>query len=210
MDLARRVNRLFAPRRGAEAPGAPGLIPLGDDGFWKVRHAPGASLRRTARLFDEIGGSTIVEIGTGLHGVDAGDSILVWAEQTKATAIYALDLDPARVTEVKAATARYPQVHAEVCDGIAFLAAFPGTIELLYLDFWVGDGEGEVPGTGRARAYLEAYEATRGKLRTSSLILIDDTDHADPWKQSYIVPAARADGFSALHQGRQTLLGRDR
>jgi predicted O-methyltransferase YrrM len=197
------VKRFFMPRRSRREEG---LIPLAEDGFWKVRHPPHASLKTAARLFDQIDGRTIVEIGTGLHGPQSGDSVLVWAAKTSAQAIYALDLDPDRVAEVQAAVAPYPQVHAEVRDGIEFLAAYAGSVELLYLDFWVSDQAGEIPGTGRAQAYLRAYQAARDKLSPSSLILIDDTDHADPWKQTHIVPAARADGFTVLYQGRQTLL----
>jgi hypothetical protein len=45
-------------------------------------------------------------------------------------------------------------------------------------------------------------------MAPTSLILIDDTDHIDPWKQTLIVPEARRDGFDVIYVGRQTLLKR--
>ena len=191
-----------------------GIIEIGADGFWKERCLPAASLERTAALFESIAGETIVEIGSGLHGSKSGNSILLWAGRTSAKGIYAVDPKPQRIDEVREATAGYNAVRAVVQDGQSFMEEFQATIDLLYLDFWV-----EVenyrdalpkPETGavRAEAYLRIYQASRNKLAPQSLILIDDTDHIDPWKHSSIVPAARADGFKVLWTGRQTLLAR--
>jgi hypothetical protein len=95
-----------------------------------------------------------------------------------------------------------------VGDGIEFLERFAGKIDLLYLDFWVPDPEGAVPGTGRAEAYRRTYHAARDKMSARSMILIDDTDHVPPWKHTLMIPDARHDGFVVLYTGRQTLLKR--
>ena len=158
-------------------------------------------------LIDEIGGRTIVEIGTGLHGPMSGDSMLVWIE-TAADRIIAIDMDQNRLDEVNRAVGNHPTVELVLADGIEFVAAFSGRIDLLYLDFWTPDSGGEFPGTGRADAYFRAYRAALPKMNDRSIILIDDTDHVDPWKQSSIVPAARADGFQVRWIGRQTCLER--
>ena len=63
----------------------------------------------------------------------------------------------------------------------AYLRDFESKIDLLYLDPWVGDADDVFPGTGRAEAYREANMAAKDKLIGQSLILIDDTDHIEPW-----------------------------
>jgi hypothetical protein len=185
-----------------------GIIPIDDEGWWKHRSSPGASLRAAARLFNQLGGETIVEIGSGLHGDQAGNSLLNWVHRTAARRIVAVDTDAARIREVKSATAANPQVEAVVADGVEYLEQFPGAIDLLYLDYWLPDPEGAVSGLGRAEGYLDAYRAARHKMNRPSLLLIDDTDHVHPWKHTYIVPAARKDGFRVVYVGRQTLLRR--
>ena len=75
------------------------------------------------------------------------------------------------------------------------------------LDFWADEPDDSF-GSGRAEKYLEAYMNGKDKMSPKSLILIDDTDHAPPWKDTLIVPAARKDGFKVIYIGRQTLLAR--
>lgn len=183
-----------------------GIIELTENGFWKSREHPLESLERSATLFNELKGNTIIEIGTGIHGEMSGNSVIVWVEKTKATKIICLDLEEKHVKDVKEATKGFPQVIAKKEDGISFLKNYKEKIDLLYLDFWVQDKPGDLTGTARANAYLLAYQAAKDKLQSNSIILIDDTDHIDPWKQSYIVPAARKDGYIVLYCGRQTLL----
>jgi len=185
------------------------LIPIGSNGFWQPRAEPTPSLRETARLFNQINGQTIIEVGSGIHGRLAGDSVLTWAKRTRAKRIIAVDLDETRIREVKEATSQYRNVEAIVAEGVRYLADFSSTIELLYLDFWTPDHEGALPGTGRAEAYRNAFAAARDKLNRRSLILIDDTDHIHPWKHTHIVPDARKEGFVVRFVGRQTLLTRD-
>jgi predicted O-methyltransferase YrrM len=185
------------------------LIPIGSNGFWQPRAAPTPSLRETARLFNQISGQIIIEIGSGIHGRLAGDSVLTWAKRTRAKRIIAVDLDEARIREVKEATSKYPNVEAIVAEGVRYLADLSATIDLLYLDFWTSDPDGALPGTGRAEAYRNAFAAAREKLNRQSLILIDDTDHIHPWKHTLIVPDARKEGFVVRFVGRQTLLTRN-
>ncbi len=186
----------------------PGIIPIDADGWWSPRSLPIASLHEAARRFNERGGVTLVEIGSGLHGDLAGNSIQVWLERTCARRIVAVDTDPERIREVRELSAGRARVETVVADGIDYLRRFAGSIDLLYLDFWLPDPEGAVPGTGRAQGYLRAYQAARSRMSERALILIDDTDHIHPWKHTHLVPEARADGFRVVYIGRQTLLAR--
>ena len=185
-----------------------GLIPVDANGRWRYRSSPRRSLEMAARFFDQLNGDTIVEIGSGLHGPMSGNSIMVWSRKTAAKTIIAIDLDEERIAQVRRTASQYPNVNAVVGDGIEFLERFSGKIDLLYLDFWVPDPDGAVPGTGRAEAYRRAYHAARDKMSEHSMILIDDTDHVPPWKHTLMIPVARHDGFVVLYTGRQTLLKR--
>jgi len=188
------------------------FIPVDENGFWKGRSSPYRSLKKAAMLFNQMNGKIIIEIGTGLHGKMAGDSILVWSKKTSAKRIVAIDLEQERINEVKRAISKYfnesSNVEAIVGDGIEYLKQFPSKIDLLYLDFWVPDLEDAIPGTGRAEAYREAYNAAKYKMNIHSMVLIDDTDHVHPWKHTLIIPEARKDGYVVLYTGRQTLLKR--
>jgi Methyltransferase domain len=204
--LRRTVTALFRPVLSSLHIG--GCIPIAADGFWRYRSGPGRSLRKAAGLFNEIRGETIIEVGSGLHGRLAGNSMLVWPKQTCARRIIAIDLDQDRINEVKAATASL-NVELVVGDGIAYLDKFTSQIDLLYLDFWTSDPVGTIRGgTSRAEAYLKAYEAAKGKMSPHSLILMDDTDHVHPWKHTHVIPRARLDGYEVVYTGRQTLLRR--
>lgn len=183
------------------------FIPVTPEGWWRHRAAPTKSLKTTASLFDRMEGQVIVEIGTGLHGNMAGNSISHWVK-TRARKIVAVDLSEDRLNEVKSLATRDQRIELVHADGVRFLEETEMRIDLLYLDFWVSDPEGAFPGTGRANAYKQAFSGAREKMNKTSLILIDDTDHVDPYKQSYIVPDARSQGFLVLHTGRQTLLAR--
>jgi predicted O-methyltransferase YrrM len=185
------------------------LIRIGSNGFWARRDSPSESLEETARMFNEINGQIIVEIGSGIHGRLAGNSVLTWAKKTRAKRIITVDLDPKQIDDVKEATIKYKNVEPIVADGLKYLADFSSSIGLLYLDFWVPDPDGALPGTGRAEAYRAAFAAAKNKLADRSLILIDDTDHVHPWKHTLIIPDARKDGFVVVFVGRQTLLMRN-
>ena len=185
-----------------------GIIQVESNGFWKYRSPPTKSLKKAAALFQQIGGEVVIEIGTGIHGDMAGNSILVWARETRAKKIIAIDLDPEQIEDAKSKTKVYSNVHLVIDDGIDYLSKCDLKIDLLYLDYWVSDPAGAVPGTGRAESYRAAYAAARYKMNDKSIILIDDTDHVHPWKHTYIVPDARKDGYVVLYTGRQTLMMR--
>ena len=185
------------------------LIRIGSNGFWARRDSPSGSLEETAWMFNHIDGQIIVEIGSGIHGRLAGNSVLTWAKKTQAKRIITVDLDPKQIDDVKKATSKFKNVEPIVADGLKYLADFSSTIDLLYLDFWVPDPDGALPGTGRAEAYRAAFAAAKSKLADRSLILIDDTDHIHPWKHTLIVPDARKAGFVVVFVGRQTLLMRN-
>ena len=185
------------------------FIPIDKNGFWADRSTPASSLEKTAGIFNQIRGETIIEVGSGLQGELNGNSILVWAQKTTAKRIIAIDTEQEIIDQVINATSQYPNVETVVGDGIEYLQQFESKIELLYLDFWSDEIEHGFPGTGRAEAHRKAYNAARDKLNRRSMILIDDTDHIDPWKQTYIVTDARKDGFAVLYVGRQTLLARN-
>lgn len=184
------------------------LIYVSKNGFWKYRSFPNRSLNKTARIFNKTGGETIVEIGTGIHGRESGNSMIIWTRKTNAKLIIALDLDQTRINEVKKVTTKYNNVKLILADGIEYLSKSDLIIDLLYLDFWTPDLDGSISGTGRAHAYKDAYFAAKDQMNAQSMILIDDTDHIHPWKHTYIVPEARKDGFEVLYTGRQTLLVR--
>lgn len=206
MNKALKKLRLSLARRLMGA--SEGYIPIDENGGWQVRQRPTESLNRTAALFNQMGGKTIVEIGTGIHGKMAGNSMLVWTGQTNAQRIIAIDLEQRRLDEVAEATRGHSNVELVLADGIQYVKDFDGSIDLLYLDFWTPDPEGTLQGTGRAEAYKAAFLAAEDKLSRNSMILIDDTDHIHPWKHTFIVPIAREAGYRVLHIGRQTLLKR--
>jgi len=177
------------------------IIELNNNNFWKDRRSPNKSLKKAAKLFNKNGGKVIIEIGTGIQGEKSGNSVLVWAKMTKAKNIFCLDVD-----DVRNATLKFDNVKAIKVNGLDFIQEYEGFIDLLYLDFWVEDKPEDVQGTARAENYLKAFELAKEKMSKNSIILIDDTDHIDPWKQTYIVPAARKYGYNVLWCGRQTCL----
>ncbi|MFW5886825.1 MAG: hypothetical protein ACOCUL_03625 [Bacteroidota bacterium] len=183
-------------------------IKVDNSGFWEFRYHPKKSLEKTARLFDKKKGKIIIEIGSGVQGQMSGNSILVWAKKTKAEKIIAIDLEQKHIDDVKKMCHKYTNVEALLTDGIEFVRKFDSKIDLLYLDFWTEDKVDEYFGEGRAKAYFNAYLAAKNKFSEQAMILIDDTDHVDPWKQTLIVPQARKDGFKVKWIGRQTLLVR--
>jgi hypothetical protein len=69
---------------------------------------------------------------------------------------------------VKKATIKYKNVEPIVADGLKYLADFSSSIDLLYLDFWVPDPDGALPGTGRCRGISgrvrRCEEQTRGPV----------------------------------------------
>lgn len=191
-----------------------GMVDVADNQFWRlglVRIRPSSvySLRRAAKLFDSLGGKVIVEIGSGVQGRMMGDSVVIWEAKTGAEKIHAVDLDEHQIDTVKARFPGASRVLPVVEDGVEFCRNLEDQIDLLYLDYWVPDVEGDIEGSARSRSYQECYRAAKSKLAPQALILIDDTDHMDPWKQTGIIEAARIDGFNVCWTGRQTMLFRN-
>ena len=182
-----------------------GILKVNADGFWDFRFSPQTSLQRCASIFNQIGGKTIVEIGSGTYGNLAGSSIQVWASQTQAQQIIAVDAHPERIKQVEEATSQFKQVKTFVSDELTFLEKFDETIDLLYLDFYVGDEE-QLLSTSTAEAYLKTFHLVNQKISSNGLILIDHTDHIHPWKDTLIVPEACKQGYTILWVGRQTLM----
>lgn len=189
-----------------------GFIKVSENkGSWKKRYTPLKSLNTTAKLFNKINGKVIVEIGSGIHGKYSqytGNSCLIWAKKTNAKVIKCIDLDPKMVEAVVKATKEFDALEAITYDGIDFLSQTELKIDLLFLDFWVDEPITNSYGSQVAEKHLEAYMKAKDKMNHKSLILIDDTDHAPPWKDTYLIPEARKDGFKVLYVGRQTLLAR--
>ena len=167
-------------------------------GFSCPRSEPTLSLNYAVKLFGLIEGNVIAECGTGLHGEKSGNSILYWFNKTKAKEIHCIDLRKEWVNSIEEKFGGHDRV---VCHQDDCLKVVPNikNIDLLYMDFWADDGD------SRARAYLDLYEVSN----RPEMILIDDTDHSNPWKQTLIVPAAVSQGYRIIYTGRQTLLVRD-
>lgn len=141
------------------------FVEIDENGFWKNRSYQGRSLEYTAQAFNDMGGNLILEVGSGIHGPMAGNSVMVWATRTKADRILAVDLDPQRIEEVQSAAGGYAAVEPILADGREVVRELDETIDLLYLDFWTpDDDESTLPGTARADSYLELYQLARQKL----------------------------------------------
>jgi len=171
------------------------LLNIKYETFVEPRTKPAFSLGYAANLFNLIKGDVIVECGTGLYGPDYGNSALYWFNETEATKIHYIDLEKRHINSVKNKLGSSPRItyHHNNCFNVV---PSINNIDLLYMDFWDGDGG------GRARAHLDLYNISN----RPKIILIDDTDHSDPWKQTLVVPAAVSQGYKIVYVGRQTLL----
>ncbi len=185
-----------------------GIILINNNNFWKERKMPLYSLMMCASLCRKIGADVIVEIGTGLQGAMSGNSIKIWTNETHASHIYAVDLDKKQLDSLKELAERFSNLILVHKDAFDFVENLDKKIDLLYLDYWVPEDDEEFFGNARAQSYAMLYEQVRVKMNDVSLILIDDTDHLAPWKQTLIIPQANKDGFNVLYTGRQTLLYR--
>lgn len=177
----------------------------------QVRGKPRPYLLATIDLLKKLGGKTIVEVGCmrqplthDLHEFNPvccndGHSTAFWA--LTRLAVHTVDIDPVCCRVAAETCADLPNVSVTCGDGVAFLRAFPGTIDLLYLDAWDA-----IEGIPYAEKHLEAFDAAKGKMARRSLILIDDTDVAFGGKGRQAIPAIIRDGYDLILTGRQTLL----
>jgi hypothetical protein len=176
-----------------------------------VRGKPRPYILSAIDLLTKLGGRTIVEVGCMrrplTHSLDAfdpdccndGHSTAFWA--STGLAVHSVDVNPQCCTVAAQACHELANAHIYCSDGVEFLRAFQGTIDLLYLDAWDA-----VEGIPYAESHLEAYLAARQKLAPASLVLIDDTDIAFGGKGRLAVPQIIRDGFDLLLAGRQTML----
>ena len=174
--------------------GAQKSLMEGVSGEWiEPRLGPQESLHDAADLFNKLKGKIIVECGSGLHGEIAGNAALVWANRTNAQEIHYIDTDQRKLDQVHNHLRGNNRASYHCKDCLEVIKKFNKPIDLLYMDFST---------SRRAETYLELYKISD----FPQLILIDDTDHVDPWKQTLIVPQAIKDGYEVLWIGRQTLL----
>lgn len=179
----------------------------------QMRGKPRPYLLSAIDLLKRIQGKTIVEVGCMrqpmAHGMDQfnpaccndGHSTIFWGHG--GLDVHSVDINPGAVKIAAAECAKYPNVKVTCADGIEFLKAFGGTIDLLYLDAW-----DVIKGTPYAEKHLEAFEVAREKLSPASIVLIDDTDVQFGGKGRMVVPAVIRAGYDLLLCGRQTMLMR--
>jgi len=178
-----------------------------------MRGRPRPYILSAIDLVKRIGGKTIVEVGCMRqvlnHPLDQtvpqccndGHSTVFWG--MSGLDVHSVDINAGAVKIAAATCAAMPNVKVTCGDGIAFLRAFQGTIDLLFLDAWDA-----IKGLPYAERHLEAFECVRDKLAPSSIILIDDTDMAFGGKGRLAIPAIIRSGYDLLLTGRQTLLFR--
>lgn len=167
-------------------------------GFVRPRDKPSDSLECAASCFNLIQGAVIAECGTGLQGDMSGNSMLYWFHQTNASEIHCIDLNADWINSIRDELGLNPRITYHHRDCFAVVPTID-PIDLIYMDFWIGDGH------AREKAYFDLYK----NANQPKMILIDDSDHSSPWKQTLIVPEAMSDGYRLIYMGRQTLLIRE-
>ena len=144
------------------------------------RDRPKKYIEATLQLFKEMGGTTIVEVGSMrqmmMHDVDTdtfpccsdGHSSVLFGRAGYQFFTVDIDENNYRITEMALSKYRgcYPALH----DGIAYLSRFSKKIDLLFLDAWDVDSE------GCAENHVAAFHAAEDKLAPANMILVDDTD----------------------------------
>jgi len=149
---------------------------------------------------EELGGNTIVEIGTIRDATDAGRqadgwSTYEWAESGHR--VWSVDIDGIAIKMARKIVANIGRVNFVKKEGVAFLKGFVRDIDLLYLD-----------GPNGGRFGLMALAAAQ--MARSSIILIDDCDLSEEKnKGALVIPAALTMGYVEVEgNGRQVLLAR--
>jgi hypothetical protein len=179
----------------------------------KVRGKPRPYIEVVLQLLKAMKADTIVEVGSARQPLDHplkdfnpvccndGHSSMYWA--SSGLDFHTVDINPEAGKAVTKACGHLPNVHVYTEDGIGFLKRFPKPIDLLFLDAW-----DVVEGSPFAEKHLEAWQTVRGKMKPTSLVLIDDTDIMFGGKGRLCIPAMIRDGYDPLINGRQTLLMR--
>ena len=174
------------------------------------RGKPKKYLELACDLFKLIEGKTIVEIGCMriplLHDLtemrpeccNDGHSTCFWC--STGAQVYSIDIDKQAVAVAKESCKKYRNCKILRRDGLGFLKKYSGTIDLLYLDAW-----DVAPGTNYAENHLLAYLAAKPKLNEINIISIDDTDIGRGGKGRLLLPVLKADDYTILVTGRQTV-----
>ena len=170
-------------------------------------------LQVASRLVRDFGLKAIVEIGSMREPMrhtltefdpvccNDGHSTLHWA--ATGAEVDTVDINPSSAVILKCYAREYPNLHAHTGDGIAFLRAFDGDIDFLFLDAWDA-----IPGSDHAERHLDAYEAALPHLAATCLVQIDDTDVLNGGKGRLLIPHMLRDGFTLITWGRQAILAR--
>lgn len=190
-------------------------VSLTPDEQIRIRDKPRPYLLATAEILELLGARTILEVGSMRsplgHPIEAfdpvccndGHSTVMWCHHTSCD-VFTVDVNPACRVAIAASCAPYAaRVRAHTGDGIAYLEAFEGSVDLLFLDAW-----DVAPGRPYAERHLAAWEAIRERLAPRHLVLIDDTDIAGGGKGRLLMPALERRGYRRLIFGRQALYAR--
>jgi hypothetical protein len=190
----------------------------------EARDNPFHYIMKAISLLEEMGGETIVEIGTMRKPVkhklnetrsccNDGHSTLLFA--LTGMEFYSVDVNKratklAQNTMVEHGCTKNSSIING--DGIDFLKNFSKKIDLLFLDAW------DVGKEGYDEKHKEAYLVAKDKLSDKHLILIDDTDidiidgehvfiedHMSG-KGKLLIPLLLEEGYEIVFGGRQTLL----
>ena len=191
------------------------------------RDKPAESLKRAIKLFRELDGKLIVEIGsqrTECSDIDLekdccidGHSSELFASEGVDFITCDIDMEASKlVRDILISKDLFENCSVWNGDGIAFLnqCQFPNKIDLLYLDAW--DVE---PGSSYAQSHLDAYNAAAPNLNDKHIILIDDTDiswsdthgfeidnTARGGKGKLVIPTLLEKGYKLRWEGRQVCL----
>ena len=165
-------------------------------------------------LVSEFGLRTIVEIGsarmpmrhalTSFDPVCCNDGHSTYHLAATGAELFTVDIDPACASHLAPLSRERANLHVATADGIAYLKAFDGAIDVLFLDAW-----DVAPGTGYAEKHLGAYRAALPKLAPRCVVQIDDTDLVNGGKGRLVIPQMIRDGFDLVTWGRQAILVRD-
>lgn len=117
----------------------------------------------------------ILETGSSAHGTNSSMLLAALAEQGGGR-FDTVDINPATTQRLQASLAERfgasPRLHCHTGDSVAFLQAFAGTANIVYLDSYdLNPGDFQ----NSARHGLAEFEALLPKLQPTTLILIDDT-----------------------------------
>ena len=175
------------------------------------------TFRAALRLAEARGARTLVETGSARGGLGAtrreGASTIVFATWARlhGAVLHSVDLDPASVEAARRAVTELglqEHVRFHVGDSVAFLAAFEGPVDLLYLDSYDYDRKNPAVQRASQSHHLREYEAVERRLHNGSVVLIDDCRLPGGGKGKLVIEAMLARGWRMARRGYQVLLVR--